>query len=406
MDYYLQDISRIEGQPKRTIADYVEQNGILVPRRFYSLAEARRSHKHILLRSEHPQEYDGISGLLDSFSLSSSSFPVKGSQSIEEVRQRYFEKEEKEKGTPLYKQYCKSLGLDEDEFRRQTSFSIWEALSGLNRTVIADSSIDGRYHIMTFRDEKANRLFNYAIVENGKLVQEFIRPLPEELKEGLRGLIEIYEQVRHLGRFDPNNCPIMEFQTHNGKNYFLQYHRARNFSPSGFTLERVLQDGEIEVPFVRGATSKDGENFKVTVYYAGKWYFNPEDEDGSFDLHNNWIFPELHFKRRKLQVISEENLTKEFASLVVGHSQRSKMFKPEISAIFPIESVMRDNEVLWGGYDNVNFGNGQKYVPRDPILKDGETIFNFAEEAEKGHNSYMNLHFVSDGRRALVRRLY
>ncbi|MBS3095869.1 hypothetical protein J4480_00345 [Candidatus Woesearchaeota archaeon] len=70
MDYYIQNPERLQGQPKRTIADYVEQNGVLVPRRFDSLAEARKSKKAILLRSEHPQDYDGISGLLDSFQLS------------------------------------------------------------------------------------------------------------------------------------------------------------------------------------------------------------------------------------------------------------------------------------------------------------------------------------------------
>ena len=43
MDYYLEDKSRLNGQPKRTIADYVEQKGILVPRRFDTLAEARKS---------------------------------------------------------------------------------------------------------------------------------------------------------------------------------------------------------------------------------------------------------------------------------------------------------------------------------------------------------------------------
>jgi len=404
MDYYIQNPDRLEGQPKRTIADYVGQNGILVPRRFDSLDEARRSKVDIFLRSEHPQEYDGISGLLDSFNLSSSSFPVSDSQSIGEVKRRYFEEVEKENRFGLYKQYCKTLGLNEDEFREQTSFSIWESLGGLNRTVIADSSIAGRYHITTFRKEEDNSFFNYVIFEEGKLAQEFINPLPEELKEGLRGLIETYEQVRTLGRFDSNHCPIMEFQTYNGKNYFLQYHRARDFSPSEFTLERTLRDGEIEVPFVRGATSKDGGNFKVTVYYNKEEHLNPEDEDGSFDLHYNWIFSELQFKRRKLQVISQGNLTNEFLSLIVGHSQRSKMFKPEISAIFPIESVMRDNEVLFGGWDNVVFGNGQKYVPRDPILKDGESILNFGEDARQGHNSYMNLHFVSDGRKAFVRR--
>ena len=401
MDYYLQDISRLEGQPKRTIADYAEQNGILVPRRFDSLAEARRSHKGIFLRSEHPQEYNGISGLLNSFSLSSLTFPVRGSRSLEEVKQRYFTQGEMQ--PDAYKEYCKQLGLSEDEFIKQASFSIWEKLGGLNRTVIADSSIAGRYHIMSLCYEKNNKLTNYAIVEEGRLAHEFIKPLPDELRGGLGALIETYEQVRNLGRFDPNNCPIMEFRTHNGKNYFLQYHRTRDFSPAGFMLDRGLEDGEIEVPWVRGATSKEGGAFKITVYYAGG-KFDPEDEDGSFDLHWNWIFSELQFKRRRLQSIDSTVDGGSFANLVGNHEHRSKMFKPEISAVFPIESVMRDNEVLWGN-ENWDLGDGKKYSPRDPTLKDGETLFNFSEETKTEHNSYMNLHFVSDGRRAFVRRI-
>jgi hypothetical protein len=405
MDYYLQDKSRLEGQPKRAIAEYAEQNGILVPRRFDSLAEARDSHKPILLRSEHPQEYDGISGLLDSLSLSNS--PVRDSQDTEEVKQKYFEKEEKADGIPLYKQFCKSLGLNEEEFRKQTSFSIWECLEGLNRAVIADSSIPNRYHIMTLphRDDIDNWFCNYAIVDNGELTKDLIMPLPEELKEGLRDLIETYEQIRHLERFDSNNCPIMEFQTYKGKNYFLQYHRTRDFLPVDFILDRDLKEGEIEVPFVRGATSKEGGTFKTTVYYAGNWYFNPEDEDGSFDLHHNRIFPELQFKKRKLQIINSKDLTNELTCLVADHIQKSKLFKPKVSAIFPIELVMKDNEVLWGGYDHVHFANGRKYVPRDPTLKDGESIFNFSEEVQKGHNASMDIHFVSDGKRAFVKRV-
>lgn len=412
MDYYTQNPQMLEGQPKRTIGDYVEQNGILVPRRFDSLAEARNSHKAILLRSEHPQEYDGVSGLLDSFQLSRKfwntgpnretiRFSPKGINSIDDIKEAYFKFEEITGGTATHKLYCKFLDLDKDEFEQQVSFSIWEELSGLNRTVIADSSIAGRYHVMTLSAEKNNWLINYAIVEDGELAHEFIRPLPEELRKGLRGLIETYEQVRNLGRFDQNHCPIMEFQTHNGKNYFLQYHRARDFSPSEFTLERALQDGEIEVPFVRGATSQDGRDFKVTVYYNKEWYFNPEDEDGSFDLHYNWVFSELQSKRRKLQVIPGDNLTEELKSMVAYHSQRTKMFKPEISTIFPIESVMRDNEIL---YTFPHFNNGEN-VPRDPILKNGEKVFDFGDESDKGHNSYINLHFVSDGKKAFVKRI-
>jgi hypothetical protein len=350
----------------------------LVPSRFDSLAEARKSHRGIFLRSEHPQEYVGVSGLLDSFGLSNSHFAVKGSANVEEAKQRYFEKEDDTTGTPKYKQYCKFLGLDEDNFRQQTSFSIWEALGGENRTVIADSAIPNRYHVMTFRDKKGNHLYNYAIVENGNLAQEFVMPLPEEIREGLGDLVETYEQVRHLDRFDSNHCPIMEFPTVNGKNYFLQYHRARDFSPIDFSLERALQDGEVEVQFVRGATSKDGMDCKVTVYYAGQstWDFNPDIEDGSYDLHYNFVFSELRVRDRKVQMIASKDFKFDLMKFVVDHLPRSKLFKPQVSIIHNIEDVMN-----------------------------GESVSDFYERTKEGKNAYVDLNIVSDGRKAFVRRI-
>lgn len=58
--------------PKREIADYVEQNGILVPERFQGLEQALdyvKSGGEVIVRSEHPQEYNGASGLLISYSI-------------------------------------------------------------------------------------------------------------------------------------------------------------------------------------------------------------------------------------------------------------------------------------------------------------------------------------------------
>lgn len=65
-DYWLAHPEAFKGQPKRAIGDYVEQEGILVPRRFDSLKEARDSGLPVIARSEHIQEYDGVSGLFNS----------------------------------------------------------------------------------------------------------------------------------------------------------------------------------------------------------------------------------------------------------------------------------------------------------------------------------------------------
>ena len=388
MDYYIENPEKLNGQPKRTIADYVEQNGILVPKRYDSLKEARKSHKPILLRSEHPQDYGGASGLMDSFRLSglllhggkkkfgNIKFMPREMGSEEEIKEAYFEFKDQCAGTPMYEQYCDFLGLNKDEFKKDVSFSVWEYLGGLNRTVVADSAIGGIYHIMTnYYKGKGKYLFNYSIVENGKLSKEFVSSLPIELKDVLPNLIESYESVRNLDNFDKNHCPIMEFQTCNGKNYFLQYHRTRDFEPSQFILD---ENGEKEVPFVRGATSKDGMDCKITVYYSGSetWNFDPDNEDGSYDLHYNLFFSEIRARQRKVQMINSEKLEWELMKFVVDHLQKSKLFKPKISIIHNINDVLN-----------------------------GETTDDFYEMTKSGKNSYLDLHIVSDGRRAFVKRI-
>jgi hypothetical protein len=390
MDYYIENPERLEGQPKRAIADYVEQNGILVPRRFDSLAEARRSHKAVLLRSEHLQEYNGVSGLLNSFQLSSMwpyiseretkklTFSPRGLRSVEEVKQAYFNFEEDTGGCPPYRRYCRLLGLDEDAFVDEVSFSIWEALGGLNRTVVADSAIRGRYHVMTLCCSKDGQLCNYSIVEDGELSQEFIEPLPEDLRSDLANLTRLYETVRNLDRFDPNHCPIMEFQTYKGRNYFLQYHRARDFSPSDFTLERDPADREIEVPFVRGATTEEGMDCKVTLYYAREtdWDFSPGIEDGSYDFHSSFVFSELRVRERKVQMNHAYSLQEEISKFVDRHKMISKLFKSQVSIIHNIQDILVD-----------------------------DTLEDLRQRTKSGQNSYIDLHIISDGRRCFIRRI-
>jgi len=234
-DYYLEDPSRLQGQPKRSIADYVESEGILVPRRFDSLKEARVSGLPIICRSEHPQEYDGVSGLLES-------------KNIQEFAMVSSEQELKEKiviepkhGTSQLRQYCRFLGIDEEQFKQEVSFSFWQELGGYNRAVVADHAIAGRYHIMTHTLEP---FFANYTVWNYEETTSYGIDLPPLLQNGLLDLIHFYESVRSLDRFDVNHCPIMELQTVGDTNFFLQYHRTRNFKPATFSFDENLKERE------------------------------------------------------------------------------------------------------------------------------------------------------------------
>lgn len=384
MDYYLENPERLEGQPKRTIADYVESKGILVPRRFDTLAEARRSHKGIFLRSEHPQEYAGVSGLLQSFNLGKRHFGSRGAQTLEEVKEQYLTK-----GVLVRAEvFCETSGIDYEDFKEEVSFSLWEKLSGYFRTVCADSAIPERYHVMTYLytkksydDKNGTYLYNYSIVDNGLLVRDNVVSLPQELKDNMPSLIEQYEVVRQLDHFDPQHCPIMEFQTVGDKHYFLQYHRGGDASPSTFELDREPSPNEVEVPFVRGATTLGGDTFKITVHYhttlRNEWGFQPEDEDGSYDFHENFIFSEIQSRKRAVMMNHAKNEEDFLMKTIVDHKPRSLLFKPKISIIHNINNIMRVRE----------------------STKD------FLKQTENGHNSFVNLHITSDGRRAFIERI-
>jgi len=381
-DYYIQHPEALEGQPKRAIAEYVKQNGLLIPRIFGSLAEARASGLPIIARSEHVQDYNGASGILISPLLSDERFS--GVRSTEELKHKVLAEPENE--TSTHKQYCRFLRLDEDKFKQEVSFSFWELLDGYNRKIVADSSIPNRHHIMTSRYMGDDTdIKSYVIVDNGKVTSQHVTALTAELESGVTALIEFYEAIRSMDRFDRNHCPIIEVQTLNGNNYFLQYHRTRDFESAVFTLDRGPSPGEIEMPFVRGATPPEGTVLRTTLAYAGQP--NPDfditkPEDGSFDLHYCKVFSELMVRKRKLLMITLESDTEDLefklSKEIFGHEYVSMLFKPQVSAICDIYELIRDAAEASGALHRA---------------------------VETGKNQHINLQVISDGKKAYVKRV-
>ena len=115
-DFYLQNPEELKGKPKATISDYVEQNGILVPRRYTTLEDALKSGVPIIARSELPQDYDGASGLFHS--------PIilqVGKITEDEIKRKYLSNQES-----LYIHYCSAFGIDRIMLLDDLSFSFWE----------------------------------------------------------------------------------------------------------------------------------------------------------------------------------------------------------------------------------------------------------------------------------------
>lgn len=375
-DWYLENKTRLKGQPKRVVGEYVESEGILVPRRFSSFDKAVVSGLPVIARSEHEQDYDGCSGLVDSVCLDKEYEEEKiTSESMLEAK--VFS--DREYGEKLYKQFSRFTGRDANQVKSEFSFSYWEKIEGLNRTVVADSAIKDRYHVMTYGE----KMHNYTLIDVENETLSFGSSLTPELQKGLRELINFYEQIAHLGKFDSKHRPTIEVQTDTkGRNHFLQYHHTRDFSSANFVLDREKESGESEAMFVRGATNKEGMDCRVVVYYAGgaDFSFQDQGEEGSWDLHWNKVFPELQARQRKLQMLNthagKEDLDFEMLSLAVGHTYRSKMFKPAVSIISPIKNYLSQEDI--------------------------KSLCNFART---GKNACIDLHVVSDGRRAFVKRI-
>ncbi len=349
-DYFEDHFRKNKGQPKFEIADYVESNGILVPRRFSSLSEARRSGVPVLVRSEHPVEYSGPSGLLESLLLHE--FP--DAEDMDSLKDQVFNyvpsiaASDHSTSMIMSKNYCHLLGIPLEKFFADLSYSLWELVAGYRQTMVADDAVPNRYHLLTFRDDD-NWLFNYSIIRDRVVEQSHISPLTERTRSAIPQIIDVYESVRHLPKFDSNHCPMVEFVFgDDGRLYFLQYHKSRDFKASEFVLERGPKKGEFEVDFVRGATSEGGLDVRVNCYYPFQEFssFHLLDEEGSADWHYNKAFSELMVRKRKLQVLfaptRKGSVRWELLKVVTKHNSRSKLFKPQVSAIVLEDKIMMD----------------------------------------------------------------
>ena len=120
-DYYLQNPPQ---QPKREIAEYVESQGILVPRRFANLQEARASGLPLIARSEHPQDYAGASGIVESRVITNAVYNrhLRTISSEAELKESILGELEEEHMSSAHMQYCRLLGLDVEKFKEEVSF--------------------------------------------------------------------------------------------------------------------------------------------------------------------------------------------------------------------------------------------------------------------------------------------
>lgn len=375
-DYFLLHPPR---QPKKEIADWVESKGILVPRRFSSLDHALNSKKPFIIRSEHPQDYNGASGILDSYLID----PAKIAQWVGEFGEddvitsddwsNYHYKGGWHERSRIKKRVMAQVGkVSQDDFElylmdlsfdkaklfgdysgvdlvSDTSYSYWEALPGLNRTVIADNAVEGRYHIFTSvsgvddgRIYEIGELSGHEIIEGRKLIAGGRgKKLPEENTEDLLELVDFYESVRQQDeRFDKGHSYLKEAKSTGGKNYFLQTMRTNDFSPAIFSLDREPERDEIASMLVRGITPPEGLDLTLAIQYPpllrNKVIANADEAQLSF--WGNTCSTEASIRQRQLQIVRGTSLKDIFVS-GNSHFNRSLLFKPRLTVVLNNDDV-------------------------------------------------------------------
>lgn len=365
-------------RPKYDIASIVEARGIPVPRRFEGFSDA---YGHIaeggsvIIRSEHPEDYDGPSGLANSYVITPEL--IQNPENIEKSDLRTWvnilRNHGSEKGQALLdkmnrvNQFChphtaaylKTLGRPIDEYFKDFGYSLWEYIPGTNITIVADDVVLSRYHC--FASEGSIFSYNGGAVCNdggevliggeanapgaprGRVVRGFTHA-----KSLTKKSVETYEQVRDL--YNSTNCPIMEFQVdQDGAVWFLQLKKGRDFIVQNDCLhgdDFDPRDGWIPAQAVRGATASEIISRPTVLYYSEeishKLPFHPDfREPASMGTQYNIERRELLARRRDVWAVSREADYYYVSMAIGGHATKSEWLMPDVAMAFGEKALRR-----------------------------------------------------------------
>lgn len=337
-------------QPKKEIADYVEPMGIKVPKRYETFDEAMhvvRNGGAIMVRSEHPQEYDHFSGLSHSYLVNSDQLRNANNELISAINDGRSEEDilhlakwESLKWTPM-RRYLELNAQTAGEFYKDMSFSFWEYIPGKNIAVVADDAISGRYHLTSYGSEgrggAVGGIFNAAGAPFNFEDQTADSMSDVVKSDKIAELIAAYEKVRALPKFSERQCAIMEMQlADDGTIWFLQYHKARPFRANEDRLDPRDYDaneGWLRAQVVRGAIGSYA-TLQTALYYpsfpkgAAQQYTPLNPEDASFDFHYDIGLSET-VARNRVAFFSPESAHLQYRNMADGaHAPRSRWFKP------------------------------------------------------------------------------
>lgn len=336
-------------KPKFEIGGYFESRGFFVPSRFAEVDEAYESPSGFLYRSEHRLEYAGPSDLFTTVTV----LPEDYGNDFVFTREEWqiFQRNEHKQHYDLFP---KAYGYDPHLFAIGVDFSLWELVDGINRFMFADPVNEGQYYvgssglihsfdrrkpILGHRNQYSLHQISYDSTPV-LLAHHGDHPSWPVGYGSPSELIDLYEMIRELNRFDPDHIPIVEFQSDplEGIQWTLQYHRGRDRQKKLFTLaENDIPPSAIRFDHVMGSTAPDGEDVEVAIAHA----------DGTpINFSGNYAKAEVLARSNVPVLLAARNLKTIYCAGVMQHGSRSLWAKPPLSLFI-------ETEGKWGEQANI-----------------------------------------------------
>lgn len=377
-------------QPKKTIISMIAKEGIRVPKihsRLQSaIDELDTAGKDFLIRSEHPQEYIGISGLLESYRVTKKTLKsarnFAASPILTQLIQTQASHSPRVFGAFLFTHKIPFINfalaayfqavkmgaqLDEAEkilnrillqdynfqkrltslenyadndltyFLSQASFSYWEYIPGINRVMVADTAVPHRFHVFSETENNRKKSKQYLIFESGQIIRETHSgsPFPSL---NLPELVQFYEQVRWADGMHHAHAPLIEFQTAaaDQNHYLLQVHRTQDTHYSSpFQITDQQKQGAFSAELVRGRTPPEGTVFEIEFNKPERERYLTVSEITDSNRPDGWygdygvVVSEFRARASRLQIIN--STFEQFSNTSGYHLSKSLLFKPEVS---------------------------------------------------------------------------
>ncbi len=361
-DYFL---SHPPKQPKKEIVQALGGDALI----YDTFTEAMESWKEFLLRSEHFQDYNGSSWLIDSPLVSKvlilkyrNKHPdylnVSITEEIENKKDWHIESYDEYQ--EIYekiiaciwkrsdvvinkllgslfceqnkmKSYFLHTWITKKDFIEELTFTPWKKLSGNNYWITEDNAIKWKYHIYV----TWNNVF-HCTYKSGDFEFLFWDATDSDLME-IEHVIYAYKSKSSHEKLDQNHNYIMEFQAEQSGNVtHLQAHRWRvdNFHPE-FIIDRELEEGELETLYAIWRTPEEGIIVDIPFRFWWQWLWESKNYKWSIWLaqSSGHVMAEIISRYQIFTLFYWWSLEHLFRNALDSHFAKNLMFKWQVFSL-------------------------------------------------------------------------